>query len=173
MRSAKELVIVASLMNVTVLALLLATSIQKTRPVVDLRSQEMLSSAQTAAKPATKPVKSQQLPSLHNEYVVDEIDALIEKYEEQTGGSSKNEVKASLALPVGDQKEGGYDLYTIKQGDNPWKIARRHGISFEELIEMNGLDSKKAKNLKIGQQIRVPAKSTTQSISTETAKSKR
>ncbi len=45
--------------------------------------------------------------------------------------------------------------YVIKSGDNPWKIARQHQVKFEELLKMNNLDEEKARNLKVGDRIRV------------------
>lgn len=45
--------------------------------------------------------------------------------------------------------------YTIKSGDNPWKIAKQFNIKVYELLKLNDLDEDKARNLKIGDQIRV------------------
>lgn len=45
--------------------------------------------------------------------------------------------------------------YTIKSGDNPWKIAKQHHVNFEDLLRLNQLDEEKARNLKIGDRIRV------------------
>lgn len=45
--------------------------------------------------------------------------------------------------------------YTIKNGDNPWKIARQFQVKFEDLLILNDLDEEKARNLKIGDKIRV------------------
>lgn len=56
-----------------------------------------------------------------------------------------------------EQANTGEDsnYYTIKSGDNPWKIAKRYNLEFEELLTLNNLDEEKAKNLKIGQKIRI------------------
>jgi peptidoglycan DL-endopeptidase LytF len=45
--------------------------------------------------------------------------------------------------------------YTIKSGDSPWKIAKQLNVNYEELLRLNGLDEEKARNLKIGDKIRV------------------
>lgn len=45
--------------------------------------------------------------------------------------------------------------YTIKSGDNPWKIARQFQVKFEDLLVLNNLDEEKARNLKVGDKIRV------------------
>lgn len=45
--------------------------------------------------------------------------------------------------------------YTIKSGDNPWKIAKTFHVRFNELLKMNDLDEAKARNLKPGDVLRV------------------
>lgn len=45
--------------------------------------------------------------------------------------------------------------YTIKSGDNPWKIAKQFNVKFEDLLRMNNLDEERARNLKIGDKVRV------------------
>jgi peptidoglycan DL-endopeptidase LytF len=45
--------------------------------------------------------------------------------------------------------------YTIKSGDNPWKIAKQYNVKFEDLLKMNNLDEERARNLKIGDKVRV------------------
>lgn len=45
--------------------------------------------------------------------------------------------------------------YTIKSGDNPWKIAKQHNVKFDDLLRLNNLDEERAKNLKIGDKVRV------------------
>jgi len=53
------------------------------------------------------------------------------------------------------EKSQGAKYYTIKSGDNPWKIAKRFHLKDEELLRLNNLDAEKAKNLKVGQKIRI------------------
>ena len=45
--------------------------------------------------------------------------------------------------------------YTVKSGDNPWKIAKLYGVKYDEILRLNHLDEEKARNLKIGDRIRV------------------
>lgn len=47
------------------------------------------------------------------------------------------------------------EYYVIKSGDNPWKIAKQYHVKFEDLLKLNHLDEEKARNLKIGDRIRV------------------
>lgn len=45
--------------------------------------------------------------------------------------------------------------YTIKNGDNPWKIAKQFKVKVDELLLLNNLDEESARKLKAGDQIRV------------------
>jgi LysM repeat protein len=67
--------------------------------------------------------------------------------------------------PAGESKD-----YVIKSGDNPWLIAKNHGVSLAELLKVNKI--KDPKNLKIGQVIILPAgaKATKAAPSAETTK---
>ncbi len=49
----------------------------------------------------------------------------------------------------------GEQYYTIKNGDNPWKIAKQFHVKVDELLLLNHLDEESAKKLKAGDQIRV------------------
>jgi membrane-bound lytic murein transglycosylase D len=46
--------------------------------------------------------------------------------------------------------------YTVAKGDNPVSIAKKMGVSSEELLKLNGLED--PKKLQIGQVLKVPAK---------------
>lgn len=61
--------------------------------------------------------------------------------------------KAARAEPVA--AAAGTEFYTIKNGDNPWKIAKQFGVRFDQLLKLNGLDEAKARRLKAGDKIRV------------------
>ena len=45
--------------------------------------------------------------------------------------------------------------YTLKSGDSPWKVAKQFKVDYEEVLKLNGLSEDKARNLKIGDQIRI------------------
>lgn len=47
------------------------------------------------------------------------------------------------------------DYYTIKNGDNPWKIAKQFNIKLDDLLKMNQMDEEKARSLKPGDKLRV------------------
>jgi LysM repeat protein len=45
--------------------------------------------------------------------------------------------------------------YVLKQGDNPWKIAKLFSVRYEEILRLNQLDEEKARNLRVGDRVRV------------------
>ena len=47
------------------------------------------------------------------------------------------------------------EYYTLKSGDNPWKIAKQYRVGFNDLLKMNDLDEEKARSLKPGDVLRV------------------
>lgn len=54
---------------------------------------------------------------------------------------------------VGDSTGAVY--YTIKTGDSPWKIAKQNNTNVDDLLKLNNWNEEKAKNLKIGDKIRI------------------
>lgn len=64
-----------------------------------------------------------------------------------TTPSKAQEVKAAGASEP--------EYYTIKSGDNPWKIAKEHKVKYDDILKWNGMDEEKARNLKVGDKIRV------------------
>lgn len=60
---------------------------------------------------------------------------------------------AKPVKPVTTAAEAQY--YTIKSGDNPWNIAKQFNVKYDDIIKLNNLDEEKARNLKIGDRIRV------------------
>jgi LysM repeat protein len=45
--------------------------------------------------------------------------------------------------------------YVVAKGENPEAIARKLGVSYKELLKLNGIDD--PKKLQIGQTLKVPA----------------
>lgn len=68
-------------------------------------------------------------------------------------GPIKELKRAEPEKPVAEVESPLY--YTVKPGDNPWKIAKMHQVKFEDLLILNHLDEERAKNLKVGDKIRV------------------
>lgn len=65
----------------------------------------------------------------------------------------KAEKKTTETASTSSSSDAQY--YTVKSGDNPWKIARQFHVKFDELLRLNNLNEEKAKNLKVGDKIRV------------------
>ena len=68
----------------------------------------------------------------------------------------KKPAKDRLRL-YGDEVETleGAVFYRVQSGDNPWIIARKFGLKYREILELNGLDEQTARNLKVGDRIRI------------------
>lgn len=47
------------------------------------------------------------------------------------------------------------NYYVMQTGDSPWKIAKKFHMDLEELLKLNNLDEEKARNLRVGDKIRV------------------
>lgn len=60
--------------------------------------------------------------------------------------NAKNQGSSTKVEPV---------YYTIKSGDSPWKVAKQFHVNMDDLLKLNQLDEEKARNLKIGDKIRV------------------
>lgn len=66
----------------------------------------------------------------------------------RTSSVESHEVKPSQSIP-------GH-TYTIRRGDNLWNIAKKFQVSVNELLRLNNLDDRRARNLRPGDRIRVP-----------------
>lgn len=62
---------------------------------------------------------------------------------------------AKPAEPIAAASPSEAVYYTIKSGDNPWKIAKQFHVKFEDLLKLNQLDEDSGRNLKVGDKIRV------------------
>jgi len=45
--------------------------------------------------------------------------------------------------------------YTVKKGDNPWKIAKQHHMRYDQFLKLNNLDEASAKNLQVGDKVQI------------------
>jgi len=75
------------------------------------------------------------------------------------------DVGQTLRIPIKKKKENPPQpseqdvveptYYTMKSGDNPWKIAKQNQVKFDELLQLNDLNEAKARQLKPGDVLRV------------------
>jgi LysM repeat protein len=153
----KDTIILAVLFNLVVLAGVLVSA------------RQLVSSTESAPRPVrhqsnTEPIQERleaEAPPEEVAMVFDEIDQLLEDYiadEADTPvqtevASAKKLAQVQKSAPKG--KTPAETFYTVKPGDNPWKIAKRFHLSFEKLLQLNHLDETKARNLKVGQQLKI------------------
>lgn len=61
----------------------------------------------------------------------------------------------SAAEPEPSSIEEAVEYYIVQEGDNPWKIAKKFGVGFNKLLELNNLDEAKARKMRAGDKLRV------------------
>jgi LysM repeat protein len=69
--------------------------------------------------------------------------------------ASKPAAAAAPAAPSGPAAAGDPVYYTVKSGDNPWKIAKQFGVKFEDILKLNNMTEEQSRKLKVGDKIRV------------------
>lgn len=52
-------------------------------------------------------------------------------------------------------KNPSQEYYVVQSGDNPWTIAKKFHVRFDELLKLNNLDESKARRLRAGDKLRV------------------
>jgi hypothetical protein len=149
----KDTIVLAVLFNIVVLACILATSRQ-------------LFQGTTTVKEVIKEVpQAVETPKEESKIAFDEIDQLLEEYistnqvEKETSTKPKAKkppaVTKAAAPLLKNPSSSDEEFYIVRGGDNPWTIAKKSHISFERLLELNHLNQDTAKNLKIGQKLRI------------------
>lgn len=73
----------------------------------------------------------------------------------QTQVASTQQQEPPPAPTKSSSSQGEPEYYIVQSGDNPWAIARKHGIRLDELKALNALDETKARNLKPGDRLRL------------------
>ena len=200
--SRKELIIVALLLNVGVLAIIVSFATTAKKEPVHHEAVVTTTPSLIDEKPFSEPLKPHVTPQSSVEkkeemVSFDEIDELLEEYipldeapvekinkekpvqKEPPAKKVGTKAVASVAPPLKKgalpeakvptkeaaakataqkQKTSAVEkekFYVVQSGDNPWKIAKKFHISFEKLLELNNLDEKRARNLKIGQRLKI------------------
>lgn len=69
--------------------------------------------------------------------------------------AKENKPAAAAKPAVKPQTGSAGELYVIKSGDSPWKIAREQHVSMDDILRLNQLTEEKARNLKVGDKIRI------------------
>lgn len=150
----KDIIIVAVLVNVALLSLVFATSTHSTIPptvALDSVASRQAENCLVGQAAELSVGSTRQAPA-------DEIDAILQEMAREGNARERRRPPSSPKTSCASKGESDLstaEYYVIKSGDNPWKIARRFNMDFEELLALNSLDEEKARNLKIGQKIRI------------------
>lgn len=70
-------------------------------------------------------------------------------------GSKKSASTSSVNKASTSKEPANAEYYTLKSGDTPWKIAKQQHVSMEDILRLNQLNEEKARNLKVGDKIRI------------------
>lgn len=157
--SRKDTIIIAMLVNIALLVVLFATASRRYENQglenVNLQNQsfviqtEPLQVKQNTSLAVVDSPSQKSLPALPR----DEIDDILERFNKK--GASKQVANQGVREDTRSKVASQHEYYVVKSGDSPWKIARKFHLDFEELLKLNNLDESSAKNLKIGQKLRI------------------
>jgi peptidoglycan endopeptidase LytF len=74
---------------------------------------------------------------------------------ESTSSTKSTPSKSSAKADSKTDSKSEPQYYTVKNGDNPTKIAKQFNVKVDELLKLNNMSEDKARNLKVGDKIRV------------------
>ncbi len=75
----------------------------------------------------------------------------------ETKAQTKAEPKADAkAVPKAADAGAGEQEYVVVSGDNPYSIAKRFHVSYQKLVEVNGIED--PTKIRIGQKLKIPGK---------------
>ncbi len=63
--------------------------------------------------------------------------------------------RASAATTTATNQAASTAIYTVADGDNLTRIAKKHGMSLDEILKLNNISKENAHRIKIGQKLRV------------------
>jgi LysM repeat protein len=149
----RDTIIIAMLVNMAILFILFATAQKPKARVPAPPSPSQMKKTPELSIAAPKKQMTSTLP-------VDEIDQILQQYVPAKEVEKKELPAIEKPAPEKPAKKAQEKVqepqyYIVKEGDNPWKIAKKFNIKFEELLERNNLDEEKARNLKVGQKLRI------------------
>jgi LysM repeat protein len=148
----KDTIVIAMLVNIALLVVLFATASKKQESVSIQNPVEQVIHTEAFSR-AVPEVPVQKTGH-------DEIDELLKHYvsvksHENIAAADKPVPAKKQLMPTRTQSNALAEYYVLKSGDNPWTLARKFHIKFSDLLALNDLDEEKAKNLKVGQKIRI------------------
>jgi LysM repeat protein len=68
----------------------------------------------------------------------------------------RKEAPAPAAAPAAATTGPAPDSYKVEKGDNPYNIAKKFGVSYQELLTLNAIED--PTKLQIGQELKIPKK---------------
>lgn len=78
-----------------------------------------------------------------------------QKVADNNSKTSTSKPAASKTVAAASTASLDSNYYVMQTGDSPWKIAKRFHMDLDDLLALNNLDEEKARNLRVGDKIRV------------------
>jgi LysM repeat protein len=78
-----------------------------------------------------------------------------DKVKKAASVTTKTAASPTKTVPTPLKAEGESEYHVVKVGDNPWKIAKQYHVKVDDLLKLNGMNEEKARNMKVGDKIRV------------------
>ena len=145
----KDAVIIASLVNGAVLALLMILAVDVEEP----KSEKQAVSRLVKMEPKKEEVIL-RAKEIRQEPILDKGDAIVAAHLEEKKLIAIAP-KEDIPLVNREKPKADEEWYTVKSGDNPWKIAKSEKIDYDDILKLNQMTESKAKNLKPGDRIRI------------------
>ncbi|MBA3722750.1 MAG: LysM peptidoglycan-binding domain-containing protein [Parachlamydiaceae bacterium] len=78
-----------------------------------------------------------------------------QKKDDKVAVATTSETPKKVTEKTSDNESSEPVYYVIKSGDSPWKVARQNNVNYEDILKLNSMSEEKARNLKIGDKIRI------------------
>lgn len=70
----------------------------------------------------------------------------------KVGRKSGSSARSASQGSSGSKSSGGYAYYTVRKGDTLFSIAKKHGVSTNEIMKANGI----GENIRVGMKLKIP-----------------
>ena len=147
----KDTIIIAVLINLAILSGLFLFTSEGDDPVEEKPKVSLAQNPQKTHMAAVKKTIAAPKPAAQ-----ESIEDVLKNYSLTKKKPPKIDVPEKVVVKEAPKEvKSKEEFYVVKSGDNPWTIAKKFSVGFDELLKMNNLDEKKARKLNPGDKVRV------------------